>query len=534
MKKNNLSKQISNLKKTFSKSFKKIQRRVSKFAPVALVSLTSWLPVNTVSSTSGNNTFNSKVKAAKEVSVDDNQDVRFVNVENSRLAMAELGSSNAYKESLAQVSINTEAGDFKNPAAAATGNGYYGQHQMNMVSARKYVAYTLVFGSQEMQQAVSNSLLRGTAGQKQKLIEDFSKSVDAYDSKEQLAQAFMSGNKAYEALSRMINVSVSGFKAAHSRQPEEARSLQENFIYQIYLRLMPMNVKEIVNKHPKINLVEVHPAVMSAFIAIAVKQGNGHRFNNALTRAEQEAYRQMYKEMQKKENSIAEKKMPLVVINSKGPLKADNIAVIDKKVTVEGKQKIKKSLVIYDETGAIDADDIYTETGRTVSVIKSEAPKNLNNGKYAVVASNKSAEKLQIGKVVNNPEWLEEYCGSFLKVYNEAQHNLHKVPTLDTYYEMSVILDDPKLYSIFLEFQEQSPESQESLAFEDAHKSYQKFQKRVAADYKKLEELHGLPTKNLAAVDKVKKVTNAHRKTNMDSANAEIVRRITQNRYTRS
>lgn len=435
----------------------KIQRRVIRYAPAALGLLTTWMPVNASSST-GNNISKNNIEVLANKERDSEAD--------NRLALASPDVANAYNKSIADVSISTEAGDFTNPTAVATGNGYYGQHQLgnsanSAFMVRKYIAYTLVYGSPDFQQSVKENLMVGTNEAKNRLIEAMGVSLEKYANDNASENAFMASNPSYKHLFNAMKVSPTAFSKVHNEHHIEGAELQKMFIFQVYLNLMPKSLKNTMAANPRINFAEIHPAVWGSVIAIAVKQGNGSRFAAALSGMEHTADRDLYAEIQAKELSKFEKaakngSQPLVVLCHAGELNPNNMIA-------KGTNDKDKVLIIYDKEGRITPQDITTEPGRRVIVTKAEKPADAKSNRSLNI-HDISNQKVNIGKIMNNTKWLKSYCGSFSKVYNSAKTDLHKIPTLDTYYELSIILNKPQLYEMMLKSLRKGPDSEETLA----------------------------------------------------------------------
>lgn len=370
--------------------------KLKKYAPAALLTLASWLPLESARSSAPKDDMrkNPIENLARTDISDDTPPMR--------LAMAEKGRSDAYNETIAQISINTEAGNYSNPAAVATGNGYYGQHQFGVSSnsgymVRKYIAYALAYGTDEFRKSLSDHLLIGSTEKKNRLIDEFMVSAGKYEDQGKFENAFLPSNPAYKKLFNIMNVNPTNFKAAHKNFAEEGAERQKMFVYTVYLNLMPTSLKQIMKKHPNIAFDEIHPATWGAVIAIAIKQGNGGKFDRALTALEQGA-------------------------------------------------------------------------------------------------------KNKIIPTINSDAWLKNYCGkNFRKVYNQAAPMLKKVPTLDTYLEMSIFLRMPELYKKANDFwRYQNPVMQATIAANDGSEKNDAFRLRASQDREKITRLHADNTGVLA------------------------------------
>lgn len=370
--------------------------KLKKYAPAALLTLASWLPLESARSSAPKDDMrkNPIENLARTDISDDTPPMR--------LAMAEKGRSNAYNETIAQISINTEAGNYSNPAAVATGNGYYGQHQFGVSSnsgymVRKYIVYALAYGTDEFRKSLSDHLLIGSTEKKNRLIDEFMVSAGKYEDQGKFENAFLPSNPAYKKLFNIMNVNPTNFKAAHKNFAEEGAERQKMFVYTVYLNLMPTSLKQIMKKHPNIAFDEIHPATWGAVIAIAIKQGNGGKFDRALTALEQGA-------------------------------------------------------------------------------------------------------KNKIIPTINSDAWLKNYCGkNFRKVYNQAAPMLKKVPTLDTYLEMSIFLRMPELYKKANDFwRYQNPVMQATIAANDGSEKNDAFRLRASQDREKITRLHADNTGVLA------------------------------------
>lgn len=370
--------------------------KLKKYAPAALLTLASWLPLESARSSAPKDDMrkNPIENLARTDISDDTPPMR--------LAMAEKGRSDAYNETIAQISINTEAGNYSNPAAVATGNGYYGQHQFGVSSnsgymVRKYIVYALAYGTDEFRKSLSDHLLIGSTEKKNRLIDEFMVSAGKYEDQGKFENAFLPSNPAYKKLFNIMNVNPTNFKAAHKNFAEEGAERQKMFVYTVYLNLMPTSLKQIMKKHPNIAFDEIHPATWGAVIAIAIKQGNGGKFDRALTALEQGA-------------------------------------------------------------------------------------------------------KNKIIPTINSDAWLKNYCGkNFRKVYNQAAPMLKKVPTLDTYLEMSIFLRMPELYKKANDFwRYQNPVMQATIAANDGSEKNDAFRLRASQDREKITRLHADNTGVLA------------------------------------
>lgn len=491
----------------------KITRTIKRYAPAVLGALTSWMPVHVSQATPDNNRKWDKVA---------NETVDYDN--HNTLALAETGSANAYNQSIAQVSIDTEAAHFANPAAVATGNGYYGQHQLGVsanagYNAQKYVAYALVYGSPEFKKSLTDNLLTGTAAGKEKLIDEFAASLDKFDEQNAPEKAFHLQNKAFQKLLQSISVTPKAFRKAHADFGDEGKRLQSGFIYDVYLNLMPHSLKTITAQNPQVRFETIHPSVLASVIAIAVKKGNGERFERAVNKASY-AYYQQQAEAQWANDSTALKprQAPLAVASRKGKLSPENVVVLGDKL-----------LRVYDtENSGLKNKDIITASNYQIMIIRGPKPQGAHSTRN-VITFDTATDKADIAVIVNNKEWLKDYCGSFKNVYAKASPLLDKVPTLDTYYEISTIFNNPNLYQTLEKFYNQEKKEENIAYFDDAQKEYNQQQQRLAADFAKLKSLHLSRTQEqvpLMAVTAAEK----HRQAENNSDKAEIIRRILQNK----
>lgn len=439
----------------------KIKNILKRAAP-AIISASSaliWSPVYTHSAEvfKHKNADNIEIPAGKQLSYND---------DNPKLALAEQGSANAYSQSIGQISIETETGDFANPPAVATGNGYYGQHQFGNSSAndfcvKKYIAFALINSSPEFKESLCNNLLRGNQDLKNRLINRFAESLEKYDEKQQPENAYFSRNPAYKKLSGIICVTPAAFRKAHKNKElaDEAKRLQSRFVYEVYLQQMSNSIKNTIAQNPQINFESIHPAVMSSFLAIAIKKGNGGRFKGAMEQATLAAYQQQALKKREADTSADKNgKRPLVVACRTGDLNAENIAVIGQNIR------------IYDaDNSGLSTRDILTSSAYKVSIIKGAKPRNVS-GTANIVTFNMLKDKIDIAEIVNNEKWLKNYCGNYKTIFSKAAKQLDKIPTLETYYEMSLILNRPGLYKIAQDYYQQS-KSSSTLAFNDALRS---------------------------------------------------------------
>lgn len=435
----------------------KIQKILKRAAPViiSVSSAMTWFPVYTSSAEAlrSQNTDNTEAHADKPLSYHDDK---------TKLALAESGSANAYSQSIGQISIETETGDLPNPPAAATGNGYYGQHQfgnssVNDFCVRKYIAFALVNGSPEFKKSLCDNLLNGGLKLKESLIDKFAASLEKYDSKQQYEKAYFSSNPAYKNLFSIMNVTPATFTKAHENKDfaDEAQRLQSRFVYEVYLQQMSISLKSTIAQNPQIKFESIHPAVMSSVLAIAIKKGNGGRFKSEMEKATIAAYQQQALKKWEADTSVQKNgKKPLVIACRTGDLDAENIAVIGKNIR------------IYDGgNSGLKPKDILTTAGYKVSVIKGTKPKSISTP-ADIVTFNMQKDKIDIAPIVNNEEWLKNYCGTYKTVFNKAVKQLDKVPTLETYYEMSLILNQPGLYKMAQDYYQQNKPSS-TLAFND-------------------------------------------------------------------
>lgn len=438
--------QINEIKGRINKG---IHRRVVRYAPAALGTLTAWLPVSLADASIPH-----RIDAKSNSLTTDNPHDDVIIRENTynHLALAVDGNIKAYNQSIAQISIATESLSVnpKNPSAVATGNGYYGQHQFGVSASsgymvKKYTAYALANGSEKFRESIMQNLLIGTKDSKQRLVEAFIASADTYFDRGEPEKAYLPSNRAYQRLFNAININPAAFTKVHNEFPEEGTERQKMFIYEVYLNLMPKSLKQTIVKHPRINFEEIHPAVMGSIIAIAVKQGNGARFDNALTELERISDREFYQKAHTDEIELhkqlgGDMPAPMTVVSRKGTVTPENIVARDK----NAKDKV---LIVYDSEGKISAEDILCEPGRRVIITKADRPKSAKSD-YSIITYDISAQKIATGEKINTAEWLKNYCRGFSKVYQVAARELDKIPTLETYMEMSIILNRPQLYDI--------------------------------------------------------------------------------------
>lgn len=493
----------------------KINRTIKRYAPAVLGTLTSWMPMH-VSQATPDNTGKWDKVATETV---DN---------NHNLALAETGSANAYNQSIAQVSIDTEAADFANPAAVATGNGYYGQHQLGVsvnagYNAQKYVAYALVYGSPEFKKSLADNLLTGTAAGKQRLIDEFAVSLEKFDEQKAPEKAYQLQNKAFQKLFQSIHVTPNAFRKAHADFGDEGKRLQSGFIYDVYLNLMPHNLKTITAQNPQVQFETIHPSILASVIAIAVKKGNGERFEKAINKASYTYYQQQAENQWQNDNTpLKSRQAPLAVASRKGRLSAENVVVLGDKL-----------LRIYDEENSgLKSKDIITAPNYYIMIIRGKKPQGAHSTRD-VKTFDTATDKAYIAGIINNKEWLKDYCGSFKNVYNKASSLLDKVPTLDTYYEISTIFNNPDLYHTLEKFYNQGKKEENIAYFNEAQKNYNKQQQRLAADFAKLKNLHLSEAPDLPPLMAVT-AAEKHRQAETNSDKTAIIRRIMQNKQQRS
>lgn len=415
----------------------KIKKILRHSAPLVIgaSSFLSWFPVSLGSA---------EILKDKNVeNIETLADKRIFHKENKPLlAIADKNSINAYSQSIGQISINTEAGEFKNPPSIATGNGYYGQYQLgnsykNDFCVKKYIAFALANSSPELKKSLCDNMLRGNQTTKDKLIEAFASSIDKYDEQQQSEYAYHSTNPAYKKLSAIINVTPTTFIKAHKKFEDEAGRLQSRFIYEVYLQQMSVGIKGIIAQNPQIKFESIRPAVMASVVAIAIKQGNGRRFKNAMEQATISAYqRQANKSWEAGTAYGKTKQEPLAVACRTGDINKENIAVTGNIIR------------IYDtDNSGIKSKDILAPEKYQVMVVRGQKPKNVTSSR-SVVTFNTQKDAVDIAEIVNTKGWLEKYCGSFKAVYKQAVCQMDKLPTVDTYYELSLIFNKPDLYKI--------------------------------------------------------------------------------------
>lgn len=378
---------------------------------------------------------------------------------------------NACKQSLAFASIATESlgVNSKNPASVATGNGYYGQHQFGNASqngfmVKKYLAYALINGSSDYVESLKQNLLTGSTARKNKLIDDFHKSFMKYSEQGKPEKAFLPTDTAFKALNDAMSVSPEAFKKAHANFAKEGSLLQKDFTLDIYMHLMGTPIQTIAKNHPDIDFARIHPAVWGSVIAIAVKQGNGTKFNKALNSIKEYAPKladrnfctEMQAELNARHAAIGGKgKAPLAVSCRKKGISPENIVLQE----VGDKNNRRIALVVYDKSGKITTGDIATAKDRKVKLKGGQ--EKLKEFEVIIKRSNKpqgvkslrpidfhdrSGAKVDFVKYINTDEWLKNYCGKqFKKVYDAAKEDINNIPTQDSYYEMSILLRRPEL-----------------------------------------------------------------------------------------
>lgn len=495
----------------------KIKRTVKKYAPTILGALTSWMPVQLSQAIpDSNKKWNN---AALEVTQNDTY---------NQLALAKKGSAKAYNESIAQVSIDTESGTYANPAAVATGNNYYGQHQLGITqnagyNVQKYIAYALVYASPEFRESLSKNLLNGNPSTKTQLIEAFAASEEKYQALNCPEKAYTFQNNAFQKLFSIINVTPVGFRKAHTNFPEEGKKLQSRFVYEIYLNQMTHSLKKITEQNPQVQFETIHPSVIASVIAIAIKQGNGSRFEKAIHSASYQYYQQKALSLWENDNSsLRSKEAPLAVACRKGALKPDNVIVLGDEI-----------LRIYDEDNkGINEKDIITAPGYKIMVIKGKRPTTVHKTSEVVTFDTK-IDKIDIRGIVNTQEWLKNYCRKFSSVYKKASQLLNKIPTIDTYYEIAIIFNNPNLYNTLEQFYEKVNNPENTAFFENGGKELNQTQKRLATDFRKLENLYqSTPTNPPATMTNT--LVEKHRQNTQSQDKAEIIQKIMQNKFQRS
>lgn len=377
--------------------FRKLKRKFIKYIPIAMTIVSSWFPVSMARPNQPATAKNmNKIENLRVSKTNDNK-----TAEKNKLyhMLANAESSDAYSLPITMVSIMTEADtiQFANPAAVATGNGYYGQNQLSLENAKRFVAYALINSSSE-EKTLFSKFLRGSTSEagrikNNQLIDNFEKSIETKENTTDIANSYLSTNKAYSALINNIDVNnfTQNWKNINNgnsiKDPEhkkqfikQASELQSHFIYEVYAQIMSQNMQSIQKNNPHIEFDKVHPAVYAAWLAIAVKQGNGTKINNSL--------------------------------------------------------------------------------------------KNF-----------KSAEEL------NTKEYLKRYCGvKFGKVFIESSKMLDKKPSLNTIYEISILLDDKDMYNAYEAAYGDEPIKENCVAWAPAVKVQKKATK---VELQKMNELSG-------------------------------------------
>ena len=362
------------------------------------------------------------------------------------------------------ISVKTEVYPVANPAATATGNGYYGQHQFGSTASsdfavKKYLAYAMINSSPAFRNAIAKNLMVGTPSQKDRLIDNFEASTHKYA---KIEKAYYSANKAYAALAKNMRVTPAAFTKAMNAAPKEAQDTQGMFIYEIYLYQMNNGFDDIQKKHSRIDFSRIHPAVLGSAIAIAVKIGNGQKFNaalNILDRDLEKGDKDALNFVQKKidaswkrgiEEDVKKGKITTQEANVLAQYKTE--AIVDRSgklsennVRIDGQQ-----IIVYDPSGSIDKSMILAGAGRIVTVVRTKAPKLDDTQMHKPVQIVDRSKAKPDYALVNNPKWLQDYCGAkFAKVYKAAAPLLDKIPTMSTIYELSVILRSPDLYEMY-------------------------------------------------------------------------------------
>lgn len=278
---------------------KQVKRNLIKYVPVAMTIMASWFPSSSARPNQPDTAKNmNKIENIRSMKAKDKKaDAK----EKLYYTLADAKSSEAYNMPLTMVSIMTEADTIKftNPAAVATGNGYYGQNQLSLENAKRFVVYALVNSSSE-DKTIFSKFLRGStteAGRikNNQLIDNFEKSLETKEKTIDIANSYLTSNKAYTALLNNIDVSNftqnwkivnDGNAIKDSKKKEQfvknATDLQSHFIYEVYAQIMSNNMQAIQKNNPHIEFDKVHPAVYATWLAIAVKQGNGTKINNSL------------------------------------------------------------------------------------------------------------------------------------------------------------------------------------------------------------------------------------------------------------
>ncbi len=446
---------------------KKIKSRLNKlkyFSTALLTTVATWLPLSSAKSNPSD--FGERNPMQTELS--NSLDIDSLSETADLLTLASPNDERGFSTRILEISVKTEASPhYKNPAATATGNGYYGQHQFGSTSSsdyavKKYLAYAMVNSSVEFRNAIAQNLMTGTQAQKDKLIDNFEVSTQKYADRNQIEKAYYSANKAYAALANSIQVTPAAFTKAMNAAPKESQDTQGMFIYEIYIYQMNNGFDVIQKKHPRIDFSKIHPAVLGSAIAIAVKIGNGKKFNAALSVLEadlEKADKEALLSVQKKidaawEKSIQEdlKKGKItaqeaeVLSNYKSEAIVDRSGKLDEKnVRLSGNR-----ITIYDPSGRLDQSMILTAPNHQVSIVREAAPKLDDTQMYKPVQIVDRSKAKPNYALINNKTWLKNYCGNkFIPVYREAAPLLDKMPTMATIYELSIILRRPQLYEMY-------------------------------------------------------------------------------------
>lgn len=435
-----------------------------KIIPVALATtLATWLPVSSAkpNQTSGENSHLPKTEVRNDTYAHN------LTEEGDLLALASPNDERGFSSRILDISVKTEVYPIANPAATATGNGYYGQHQFGSTATsdfavKKYLAYAMINSSPAFRNAIAKNLMVGTQAQKDRLIDNFEISTQKYAEEGQIEKAYYRANKAYAALARNMRVTPAAFTKAMNTLPKEAQDTQGMFLYEIYLYQMNNGFDHIQQSHPRVDFSRIHPAVFGSAIAIAVKKGNGQKFNAALDildrdleKGDKEALNFVQKKIDtswkrgieedlkrgkitaQEANVLAQYKTEAIVDRS-GKLNENN-------VRIEGQQ-----ITVFDPSGSIDKSMILAAAGRTVTVVRTKAPKLDDTKMHKPVQIVDRSKAKPDYTLINNKQWLQNYCGTkFAKVYKEAAPLLDKMPTMSTIYELSVILRMPALYEMY-------------------------------------------------------------------------------------
>lgn len=438
-------------------------QKLKLFSAALATTVATWIPVSSAKPNQSNPEHNPLPKTEVTSLTYTNNPVE----EGDLLALASPNDERGYSGRILEISVKTEVYPGSNPAATATGNGYYGQHQFGSTAGsdfavKKYLAYAMINSSPAFRNAIAKNLMTGTQAQKDRLIDNFEASTQKYADKNQIEKAYYNTNKAYASLAASMRVTPSAFTKAMNASPKEAQDTQGMFIYEIYIYQMNNNFGDMQKKHSRVDFSRIHPAVLGSAIAIAVKTGNGKKFNTALSildRDLEKGDKEALSFTQKKIDATWKRSLEADVKN--GKITAEEAAVLEqykteaivdrsgrlneKDIRISGNQ-----ITVYDPSGNLEKDMILAGTGKVVSIVKAHAPKLDDTKMHKPVQIVDRCKAKPDYSLINNKTWLKNYCGEkFAKVYKEAAPLIDKLPTMATIYELSVILRMPGLYKMY-------------------------------------------------------------------------------------